>query len=114
MHPTNRLRELRKKARLSQAELANLSGLTQSAISQFENDKLPMSTDQMRIFARVLGCVAADLLGDQDNPGRLSMEEMAIIERFRAANAAERVIFQRTAEAIVPYRAEDNDNHKVA
>lgn len=110
MYPTNRLRELRKQARLSQAQLANLSGLTQSAISQFENDKLPLSTDHMRIFARVLRCTPADLLGDQDNPGRLSEDEMALILRFRAANEMEKGIFQRTAEAIVPYRGEDNDN----
>ena len=110
MYPTNRLRELRKQARLSQIQLANLSGLTQSAISQFENDKLPLSTDHMRIFARILRCTPADLLGDQDNPGRLTAEEMALILRYRAGTEAERGIFQRTAEAIVPFKGEDNDN----
>lgn len=120
MHPTNRLRELRKQAKLSQTDLANLSGLTQSAISQFENDRLPLTTDHMRIFARILGSAlkrmvtAADLLGDQDNPGRLSPDEQALIARYRAANTAERGIFQRTAEAIVPFRAEENDNDRAA
>jgi transcriptional regulator with XRE-family HTH domain len=114
MYPTNRLRELRKAAKLSQAQLANLSGLTQSSISQFENDKLPLSTDHMRIFARILRCTPADLLGDEDNPGRLSPEEMALIQRYRAANTVERGIFQRTAEAIVPYRNEENDNDRAA
>ena len=114
MHPTNRLRELRKQAKLSQEQLANLSGLTQSSISQFENDKMAMDTNHMRIFARILRCNPADLLGDQDNPGRLSVEEMALIQRFRAGTEVEKTIFQRTAEAIVPFRGEDNDNHKVA
>jgi len=125
MYPTNRLRELRKAAKLSQAQLAELSGLTQSSISQFENDKLPLSTDTMRIFARILTdamkkigppkeIVPADFLGDQDNPGRLSAEEMALIQRYRAANAMEKGIFQRTAEAIVPFRTEENDNDRAA
>lgn len=120
MYPSNRLRELRKQAKLTQGELANLSGLTQSSISQFENDKLPLNFDQARIFARILSqasgkaLAAADLMGDQDNPGRLSPEEAALIQRFRAASEHERGFLQKTAEAVVPFHSEDNDNHRAA
>lgn len=105
MHPTNRLRELRKRAGLRQHELAERSGVSQSAISQYENDARPLTLDHMRTFARILKCATADFLVDEDNPGRLTAEEMEIVRRYRAADERGRDFLARTAEATLPFRA---------
>ncbi len=100
MNPANRLRLMRKRAKLSQAELARLSGVSQPAISQVENDQRPLTIDWMRTFSRILQCNPADLLDDADNPHRLSEEEAALIEAFRAASEAQRAMVKRVAEPL--------------
>lgn len=99
MNPRNRLRELRKAARLSQVELAERTGVSQSAISQIENDVIAMDTAWMRAFARELGCEPADLLADSDNPDRLSSEERALVEAYRAATDEQRELLLRLTAA---------------
>lgn len=83
MKPRNRVRELRKAHKISQAELAELAGISQPAISQIENDTRPLSLDWMRTFARIFKCAPADLLDDQDNPDRLTHDERHLIENLR-------------------------------
>lgn len=95
MKPRNRLRELRKAAGLSQVQLAARTGVTQSAISQIENDAIAMDTAWMRAFARELRCEPADLLADSDNPDRLSAEERALVEAFRASTPEQRELLLR-------------------
>lgn len=68
----NRLQELRKRAEITQAELGDLTGISQPAISQIENNVRPLSLDMMRTFARVLNVEPVDLLSDEDNPFRLT------------------------------------------
>lgn len=100
MHPRNRLRELRKKAGLSQAELAARTGVTQSAISQLENDNIELDLPWMRAFARELACTPADLLTEEDNPDRLTREERELVHKFRSAGDHQRELLQRVAEPI--------------
>lgn len=95
MNPRNRLRELRKAAGLSQVELANRTGVSQSAISQIENDVIAMDTAWMRAFARELRCETVDLLADEDNPDRLSAEERALVEAYRASTPEQRELLLR-------------------
>ena len=109
MHPGNRLRELRKRAHISQAELARLAGISQPAISQVENDERPLTVDWMRTFGRILNCAPADFLGDQDMPYRLSDDEKALIAQFREADHAQRKMIQRVAEPITQYPTEVRD-----
>jgi transcriptional regulator with XRE-family HTH domain len=103
MHPKNRLRELRKRAGLTQADLARQSGVSQPAISQLENDERPLTIDWMRTFARVFGVSTADLLDDQDNPYRLDQEEAELIRNFRQAQAHQREMLKRVAEPLPEY-----------
>lgn len=98
MNPNNRVRELRKKAGLSQNELATLAGISQPAISQIENDTRPLTIDWMRTLARILGCAAADLLSSDDNPDRLDAEERELVTKFRVADEAQREFVMRVAE----------------
>lgn len=100
MFPSNRIRELRKKAGISQAELARLAGISQPAISQVENDTRPLTVDWMRIFARIFGCTPADLLGDSDNPNRATAEELELLRKWREADPAQRELISRVAAPI--------------
>lgn len=106
MFPTNRVRELRKRAGMSQAELARLAGISQPAISQIENDTRPLSVDWMRTLARILDCQPADLLGDDDNPYRPSDEEQELLAMWRNADAAQRELIRRVAEPVSGFVAE--------
>lgn len=108
MFPTNRVRELRKKAGLSQIELARLAGISQPAISQIENDTRPLTVDWMRTLARILGCTPADLLGEEDNPYRPSAEEQQLLDMWRHADPAQRELIQRVAAPVSRYVAEPN------
>ena len=109
MHPRNRLRELRKRSGLSQARLAQLTGVSQPAISQIENDVLAMDVAWMRAFARVLDCTAADLLPDEDNPDRLTDEERELIHRYRSADDRQQALIQRVAEPLTTYHHDGSD-----
>lgn len=109
MHPTNRLRELRKRAGLTQIELATAAGVSQAAISQLENDSRTMTLEWMRAFARVIGCSVADLLTDQDNPDRLTTEEAELIQNFRNGDTTDREMIRRVAAPITTFRLRDND-----
>jgi transcriptional regulator with XRE-family HTH domain len=105
MSPRNRLRELRKAAGLTQAELAAATGVSQAAISQIENDVLAMDVKWMRAFARELKCTTADLLADEDNPDRLTDDERELIHSFRQANEQQRALISRVAEPMPGYHA---------
>lgn len=104
MHPKNRLRELRKRAKITQLELAKLSGVSQPAISQLENDERPLTVDWMRTFARIFGCAVADLLDEDDNPDRLDEEERELLAKYRKADDTQRAMVQRVAEPMEQYR----------
>lgn len=102
MRPGNRLRFLRKLAKITQDELAELTGVSQPAISQLENGTRSMDIQWMRTFARALGCAPADLLDDEDNPDRLAEAERVLVERYRHADRAQRDNLERVTAALVP------------
>lgn len=104
MNPANRVRELRKRAGLSQTQLATLAGISQPAISQIENDDRPLTIDWMRTIARILGCAPADLLSDDDNPDRLDPEERELVHNFRAAEPSQRTLIERVAEPVQGFK----------
>lgn len=97
MRPGNRLREMRKRAGLNQAQLAEVSGATQTAISNYENGRRPLSLHRMRIFAKALGCTVADLLDPADNPYMLDESERDLVDKYRAADALQREMVERVA-----------------
>jgi len=100
MHPTNRIRELRKRAGLSQAELGDRCGLSQEQISQLENDKRPLTLDYMRVIARELGVSTSELLPDPDIPERLSDEEAQLLRAFRSSPGGAREFLLTSAKAV--------------
>ncbi|MEA3036827.1 MAG: hypothetical protein QOH04_2604 [Sphingomonadales bacterium] len=109
MRPGNRLRELRKKAGLTQIELAERTGVSQSAISQIENGETPLNVPWMRTFARVLDCAPADLLVEDDNPDRLKEDERELVMLYRSARAEEQQAIRRVSEAVLPFRRSEGE-----
>lgn len=112
MRPGNRLRELRKAAGLTQQELADVTGVSQAAISQLENGTRSMDLAWMRTFARSLNCAPADLLTDEDNPDRLQPEERELVGNYRTADEIQQEMVQRVASPASTYRAAPR--HKAA
>lgn len=109
MFPDNRIRELRKRARLSQQELGERVGLHQTQIGNLENGGRNLTIEWARRIARALDVTVADLLGDADNPDRLTPEERALIANFRQSGGEQQTIIQRVAAPIREFHGPDHD-----
>lgn len=58
------IREARKRAGLSQIQLAELVGMDQSGISRIERGERPVTVDMLKAIAQALGVRPAALLDD--------------------------------------------------
>lgn len=115
MFPDNRIRELRKTAGLTQAELGEKVGLHQTQIGNLENGQRNLTLEWARRIAKALDVPTADILGEKDNPDRLSPAERELVDRYRAAETAQQAMIQRVAEPYRPFRHENgNDEIKRA
>jgi len=101
MFPGNSIRDVRKKAALSQRELGKAVGLSQGQISNIENGDRTVSLDWMRRIAGALQVSVADLLDDRDNPHRLAPLEAALIDKLRAAEPDARWMAETSMDAIL-------------
>ena len=63
------IKELRIKAKLSQKELAEMLGVTQGAVSQWETNESRPQTGMLSNLARVLGCTVDDFFQDYEQEG---------------------------------------------
>lgn len=90
-------------AGLTQIDLADRTGVTQSAISQIENGEVSMTIQWMKAFARALDCAPADLLDDEDNPDRLDQRTRAIVDYYRHSTEQERATIEKVVPAISSY-----------
>ena len=61
------IKEARKKAGLSQAELGHRVWLDQSGISRIENGDCPVTVETLKALANALGVVPAALLDDDND-----------------------------------------------
>jgi transcriptional regulator with XRE-family HTH domain len=58
------IREARKRAGMSQTQLAELVGVDQSGVSRIERGERPVTVDMLKAIARALGVRPAALLDD--------------------------------------------------
>ncbi len=98
MFPDNRIRALRKAAGLTQAELGAAVNLHQTQIGNLENGSRNLTIEWARRIAKVLKVKTVDLLGDEDNPDRLSPDERALLEKYRNADNLQKEMVHRVAE----------------
>lgn len=102
--PPNRIRELREKIGMSQAELARRVSITAGALQKVEIGARKLDQQWMRRLAPVLGVTPAELLPLVDNPYILTDEERALIDQMRSANQRERQQLRQLADVVVPWR----------
>ena len=79
-----RLRELRKKNKLTQHEVANRLKVTSDAYSLYELGKRQMNYETLCLLADLYGVSIDFLLGRYEtNPVLLDIEEVEVIDKFR-------------------------------
>lgn len=66
----SRIAQLRRDKGLTQVELAEHLGVTQPAVSDYENDDIRVPADVVVQIAMILGVSADELLGLKDIPGK--------------------------------------------
>lgn len=98
----NRIRKLRKAARLSLMELAEKAGTNHVTLSHVERGGRQLTHDMMVRIAASLGCTPADLLTDNDNPLRLDEDEQEVINALRSMDAGLRQKLQETVTRFAP------------
>lgn len=59
-----RLREARKRANMTQAQLAELAHYTSTCVSQIETGRHPLNLEKAERFAEILGTSAQNLIGE--------------------------------------------------
>lgn len=75
----NRIRELRKKKGLTQAQLGEMVGSDGNTISRWELNKLGMGKEYILKFAQALDTTTAYLLGETDNPKRYTSRLLELV-----------------------------------
>lgn len=61
------LREFRKKAKMTQGDIAKACGITQCSYSYYEIGKRNPKPDMLRKFAQIFGCTVDELIGEDDD-----------------------------------------------
>lgn len=108
MFPDNRIRELRKQAKITQAQLGEMVGLHQTQIGYIENGTRSLTFEWARRIAAALGVAMVDILSADDNPWRLEDGERTLVEKYREADDKQRAIIERVAEPIPGFKHQDD------
>lgn len=97
-NPPNRIRELRRAAGMTQADLADAIGVKQNLIGRYETGDRELSLARLRQIARALHTDVGSLLAPEDNTHGLDEREREVIETMREGDAHAEMI-TRVAES---------------
>jgi len=109
VHIGEKIRQIRKERGISQALIAKTLGITQGAISQWENGITAPSSTQIIPLANVLGVNVEELLSrpvvisattEQPIP-QLDPEEQILVENFRLLNASGKAALMATIAGLL-------------
>lgn len=95
--PPNRIRELRRRARMSLQDLSDLTGEPIQTLSRWET-KGGLSVEKLARLAGALRARPADLVHGERTT--LSADEQFILDRFAAASPQVRAMIVRTVSAM--------------
>jgi len=83
---TNRITELLQEKKMTQKQLAQASGMTESAVSHYvKGDRVPRGVNLKKI-ANALGTTTDDLLGHEGVPDK--EDDLKVVKNLIARNAA--------------------------
>ena len=96
-HGNDLVREARKRARLTQRELAEKAGTTQSAIARLESGKTRPAFDEVMRLVRLCGMDLDFMLVVRDDSDRAQAERLAGLSPAQRLARADRVAAQMRA-----------------
>lgn len=78
-----RIKEFRKKAKMTQESLANLTGITQGQISRIEKGETDIGIEQLCLFAKVFGVDFWDLVPKEIAPKQITTQERQLLDMIK-------------------------------
>ncbi|MCR4886270.1 MAG: helix-turn-helix domain-containing protein [Clostridiales bacterium] len=78
------LKRLRKQKKLTQSQLAAISGVSQQAISFIESARNTPSEGTLRLLSQALGCSVSELLGEESPATQL--DDQALIAAYHSSD----------------------------
>lgn len=106
MPVSENLKRRRKQARLTQAQLAEKSGVSQQAISFIESERNTPSEGTLRLLAGALKCTVSELLDEkQQDAKEYTQPEQRLLSIVRQLNSL-------GIEKVIEYAADLADNEK--
>lgn len=85
----NRLKELRKARGLTQTQLAELTGISQSHIALMESSQRGLRFEYIEVLAKALGVKPYELLPLEWQPQPITPAEQQILDMIRKTTAAD-------------------------
>ena len=85
----NNIRQLRKKAGLTQEQLAEKIGISQVHLGRLENNARSMDLEQVEKIAAALGCKPLDVLPTAWQPEEITPEEREILRMIRKTTGSQ-------------------------
>lgn len=100
MSIADNLKRKRKQARLTQLQLAEISGVSQQAISFIENGRNTPSEGTMRLLATALNCTVSELLGETNEPANpvLTADARQLLSDYASLSAQGREYIRQQME----------------
>lgn len=101
MEISERIRSLRKKRKLTQIGLSEISGISQQAISNIESGRNAPSESTLRMLAAALNCTIDDFYNDKPVKKEigLSDDERELLHIYRQLNQAGRQLLMESASS---------------
>ena len=98
-----RIRALRRARGLTQDRLASSTGVSRSAVAQWESDRAGHSAGMLRRIAEVLGVSVGVLRNGWENSSQqapLTPQEIALLRLYRGCSPEDRSVLMHVAEKI--------------
>ena len=108
----NRLKELRKERRLSQAEVAKILNITQSGYSLWELDKVSIDNRSLQKLANLYNVSIDYILGKSKTITEMTNDEVDLIEKYRKLNEIEQIKVKAYLQGIFDNKEEKTNAYK--